>query len=130
MKTFLKYLLFQLPGWLIGFVVLFFLISEDIVPIWSAVVLVVWVIKDLAIFPWVRAGYENSPSTGVERLIGMTAVTQGTLAPTGYVRINGELWRAQVDPADGPIPENTRVRVEDAQGLTLVVRDENASSTA
>lgn len=125
MKTFLKYLLFQLPGWTISSLVLWFLIDRNIVPLWTCLLLALWVLKDLVIFPWVRAAYESNPSTGTERFIGMTAITQESISPTGYVRIHGELWRAEAYPRAATIPQNTRVRVRDANGLTLVVEDEN-----
>jgi len=124
MKTFLKYLVFQLPGWTLWFVVLFFLISRDVLPLWSAWFFLLWVIKDFVLFPWVRAAYENNARTGIEKLIGLTAITQEALSPTGYVRINGELWRAEAYPRAGTIAQNTRVRVRDAHGLTLVVESE------
>jgi membrane protein implicated in regulation of membrane protease activity len=122
-KAFLKYLLFQLPGWTLSFIVLFLLVSQEILPPWSAGFLVLWILKDLVLFPWVRSAYENSARTGAEMLVGLTAVTQETLSPTGYVKINGELWRAQAHPAGETIPQKTCVRVRGAHGLILVVEN-------
>ncbi len=59
---------------------------------------------------------------GVEILIGADAVCEETLSPSGYVRVRGERWRAEVlAPEVGPIPQGSTVSVRSVQGLTLLV---------
>lgn len=55
---------------------------------------------------------------GAEALIGATAEVVEPCAPIGYVRVQGELWRARCD--DGAARGET-VRIRGIEGLTLVV---------
>jgi membrane protein implicated in regulation of membrane protease activity len=122
MKTIIRYLLFQIPQWLILAVFLWLLVNWNAVPRWAAQgFLIFWVIKDFIVFPLVRGAYDNNTQTGVEKLIGAKAVAQEPLDPEGYVKINGELWKARADPAHRPIEQNRRVQVRAASGLTLIV---------
>ena len=122
MKPIVRYLLFQLPQWLILALFLWLLVDWNAVPRWAAqLFLMFWVIKDLIVFPLVRRAYENNTQTGAEELIGAKAVAQEPLDPEGYVKINGELWKARADPAHQRIEQNRRVEVRAARGLTLIV---------
>jgi membrane protein implicated in regulation of membrane protease activity len=54
-------------------------------------------------------------------MIGARGIAKERLAPAGYVRIHGELWRA-VKIGDVPaIEEGQPVRVKKMEGLTLFV---------
>jgi membrane-bound serine protease (ClpP class) len=83
-----------------------------------------WVIKDLAMFPLVRSSYEGNAKTGAETLIGSRGRVQQPLTPEGYVKVNGELWKAQTERPDQLLARDTPVRVRGARGLTLVVEAE------
>ena len=56
--------------------------------------------------------------TGVERLVGATGEVTERLAPSGHIRVLGELWEAH---SSSELPPGTRVRVVAVQGLTLEV---------
>ena len=84
---------------------------------------VFWVVKDLAIYPLVRHAFEKNGKTGTEQLIGGKAVTHEMLAPEGYIKIRGELWKARAE--DQPIPRDTIVHVIAASGMTLTVKAED-----
>jgi membrane-bound serine protease (ClpP class) len=56
--------------------------------------------------------------TGEQGMIGALGVAQSDLAPAGKIWIHGELWEAR---AAETIPQGTRVRVREMEGLTLVV---------
>jgi membrane-bound serine protease (ClpP class) len=56
--------------------------------------------------------------TGEQGMIGALGVAQTDLAPAGKIWIHGELWDAH---AAETIPQGTRVRVREMEGLTLVV---------
>ncbi len=64
---------------------------------------------------------KNPVRTGVEELIGSVATARTPLDPTGQVFVEGALWEARVDPANGPIEAGYRVMVEGIDGLELVV---------
>jgi membrane-bound serine protease (ClpP class) len=56
--------------------------------------------------------------TGEQGMIGALGVARTDLAPAGKILIHGELWEAR---AAERIPQGTRVRVREMEGLTLVV---------
>jgi membrane-bound serine protease (ClpP class) len=83
-----------------------------------------------------RAGKARSRPvmTGWEELLGMTGevrsgqVTQGP--GTGQVFIDGALWRARLAPGSPPVNIGDHVRVEEVDGLTLVVRSSESGEAA
>jgi membrane protein implicated in regulation of membrane protease activity len=122
MKPFVKYLLFQIPQWLVIGFILFVLVVWAAIPPWaSGLALAAWVLKDLATFPLVRRAYENDAKTGTEKLIGARAIAQEALDPDGYVKVNGELWKGRADPADRKIAAGAVVEVRATNGMTLIV---------
>ncbi len=56
---------------------------------------------------------------GTESLIGKTAVVRTPLSPDGYVFIEGERWRAEIER--GTAQEGEKVRIVGAEGLKLRV---------
>lgn len=78
-----------------------------------------WVLKDLVLFPFVWRAYQ--PPEGRNPMLGARGVASGTLAPSGYVRIGGELWKATTEPGSAPIDRGEPVRVTDVRGLTVIV---------
>ena len=75
----------------------------------------------MALYPLLRTAYETSDTSPIERLVGAQGKTVETLAPLGYVRIAGELWRAETDT--GSVAADTLVDVIGANGLVLQVRE-------
>lgn len=95
-------------------------------PAWVAVGLpVAWFVKDMALYPLVRSAYEIDDTPPIARLIGRVGTAAQRLAPRGYVRVRGELWRAETDAGAAVEPEAT-VEVVGAAGLTLRVRPRTA----
>lgn len=78
-------------------------------------------LKDLLLYRFVRRAYEPD-LTGVARLVGARGIAQGDLAPNGYIRVRGELWRAVVSPADGVIPSGAEVEIVSAERMEVFVR--------
>jgi membrane protein implicated in regulation of membrane protease activity len=125
MKTVFRYLPFQIPQWFVLALFLWLLVDQNAVPLWvTQVFFIVWVVKDLVIYPWVRRAYETDVKTGAERLIGATGITQEPLDPEGFIKINGELWKARVDAAHQPVERNSRVKVRATTRLILLVESE------
>ncbi|HXV80832.1 MAG TPA: NfeD family protein [Candidatus Binatia bacterium] len=117
-----KYALFQVPGWIAAAIVLLGLVEWFSLPLWAAFGLLgLWVIKDIVLYPIVRAAYESDVKTGVEQLVGEKGVAQERLNPRGMVRIRGELWRAEAEPGEQRIEPNSKIKVTAARGLTLIV---------
>jgi membrane protein implicated in regulation of membrane protease activity len=121
-RTFLKYLLMQIPGWLLFLVIVLLLRSGVELSAWAAGVLLgLAVLKDLLLYPFRRRAYEEDPRTGAERLVGERGVVARRLAPNGYIRVRGELWRAELQPLASPVAEGIAVRITAGRGLTLTV---------
>ena len=119
-----RYLRFQVPGWILALVVASVLHQSADVPLWAAAVLVLlWIAKDLVLYPWLRSSYEVDTRSPVERLIGKRGTATQALAPAGYVRLHGELWYAEAADADDPISPGSTVEVIKARGLTLTVEE-------
>jgi membrane protein implicated in regulation of membrane protease activity len=99
MKTFAKFLLFEIPQWFLLALILWILVETTDIPVWTVQgFFVIWVLKDIALFPLVRNAYENDAKTGTEQLIGVKATTQDRLDPEGFVKIQGVLWKARAEP--------------------------------
>ena len=77
--------------------------------------------KDLVLYRFLRHAYADGPSEviGPEVLVGARGVAEGDLAPSGYVRVRGERWRAEA-LAPG-IAGGAAVIVRRVRGLSVQV---------
>ncbi len=118
-----RYLLYQIPGWVLALGAAILLYRWGVLPGWAGVLLVAgWMVKDAALYPLMRAAYETDTSSVIERLIGLRGVAVEPLAPQGYVRVRGELWRSEATAADQAIRPGHPVTVHAVRGTTLLVR--------
>ena len=118
-----RYLLFQLPGIGIAIIVLAGLVEIWDMPVSAAALLLaLWVAKDLALYPFVKVAYEPSSRgvNGPDALLGNIGIARDDLDPEGYVKVGSELWRARA-VREEKISSGTRVRVVRVRDLTLVV---------
>lgn len=76
---------------------------------------------------WQRRMRRGKVQTGTEQLVGATGEATERLAPSGQIRVLGELWEAR---SSSELPAGSRVRVVAVHGLTLEVEavDEAASA--
>jgi len=122
MHPWIKYFLFQIPGWFIAAMVLFFVARWQWLPNWLAVLCFSgWVLKDLLLYSFLRRAYEPGV-TGSARLIGARGIAHGDLAPHGYIRVRGELWRAVLNHPDGMVRSGTEVEIVSAHRMEVFVR--------
>lgn len=122
MHTFTRYMLFQLPGWVIAALVLMGLRQWTGLSLSGAIgIFVLWVAIDFALYPFLRRSYERNIRSGSERLIGERGTAKEWLRPEGYVQVQGHLWRAVAEPKDQPISPESPIRIISADGLTLTV---------
>ena len=84
----------------------------------AAVVIVVSAFVILVIGAVVR-GQRRRAATGIEALVGKTAVAKTELNPKGTVLVEGELWSAIID--DAMVKPGEEVIVTKVDGLKLVV---------
>lgn len=68
----------------------------------------------------------NKSVMGVDALIGLTAVAQQPLAPSGQVLVHGELWQAE---SSIPVAPGEQVKVRAVRDLTLLVDRVPASAS-
>ncbi len=118
-----RYALYQIPGLVIAAGAVLLIHRWTALPGWAAVGLIVaWMLKDAALYPWLRSAYEPDSRRVIDRLVGLTGVAVEPLKPHGYVRVRGELWRAEpVSPADD-IDAGHAVTIDGVRGTTLLVR--------
>jgi membrane-bound serine protease (ClpP class) len=77
---------------------------------------------------WQRRMGRHKVQTGVENLVGATGEVTELLAPSGKVRVLGELWQAR---SSSELSPGTRVRVVAVNGLWLEVETiEDAPTSA
>ena len=121
--VFARYLLFQLPGCVVAAAVLAGLVHwEHLSSAVAYVLFGVWVVGEIALFPFLRVGYETGGTRGgAEALVGALGVAQEDLDPEGYVRMGAERWRAVVASECAPVAAGAEVRVREVRQLTLVV---------
>jgi membrane-bound ClpP family serine protease len=123
MPTWVRYLMFQIPGWCMAALVLLLLGHYRTISFLGALICFgAWMLKDLLLYPWLRSAYEISTRTGSKTLIGYKGVAESSLAPDGLIRVRGELWRAVAIPRDEVIQTGIAVEIIDANGMTVFVR--------
>jgi membrane protein implicated in regulation of membrane protease activity len=89
------------------------------------IILIVWLIKDIAMYPFVWRAYDPEFNKVEHQMKGLTGIVTKTLDPLGAIKVNGELWRAEVMEPGETVKSGERVVIEDIQGLTLLVRRPN-----
>jgi membrane protein implicated in regulation of membrane protease activity len=123
-SVFRRYLLFQVPGWIVAATLA--AVSTHWPGLrWSTAVLLfaAWVAKDLALYRFVRHGYVPGDGEAHRSLLGARGVAEQPLAPTGWVRVRGELWRARLLPGATPVAKGSPVRVVAVDGMEIVVEE-------
>lgn len=125
-QALVKYTLLQLPVIVLLTIALFVIRQWVDLPLWLVIgIIALWAVKDIALFPVVWRAYEQGRPGDATSMIGRRGTATEKLAPSGYVRIGGELWRAEVMKGDKSIEKGKRVLVMGIEGLTLLVRPEN-----
>lgn len=119
----MRYALLQIPDLLVLLLVLFLLgrwgnISFGMI----CFVAVLWILKDIVLFPFVWPAFEAIPPDARQALIGAEGVAVEHVAPCGYVRVHGVLWRAQRREDWDAIEKGDKVMITGIVGLTLTVR--------
>lgn len=124
-RVVMKYTLLQLPGTALLVLILFLIrdpLDIQLGLLWSIVAF--WVAKDVILFPLVWRSYDPEFPAEAHSLVDAIGVTVDRLAPSGHVRVRGELWRAEAT-TDAPIRKGSRVHVREMRGLTLLVEPES-----
>ncbi len=119
----LKYWLLQLPA--LALLVLILMFAQRWVDLpawifWGA--LTIWVVKDAVLYPFVWRAYDWDHAADSNPMLGAQGTAKERLAPSGYVKVRGELWQAVLTEGSRPVKEGEPILVEEIRGLTLIVR--------
>ena len=125
-RILVKYTLLQLPG--LAMLILILILVQQWVDLlawifWGSIV--VWVAKDVILYPFVWRAYDQNRPQGANSMVGVRGIAKDRLAPSGYVQIRGELWNAEVMKGNPPIEKGESVQVRGVRGLTLLVQPGN-----
>lgn len=122
-KILVKYALIQMPA-IVILVVSLMLIRQWInLPLYLIFwIVALWVAKDIILYPLTWRAYDWNRSGDGNAMIGEQAIANERLAPTGYVHVHGELWRAKIMEHGLPVEKGEAVRIRGIRGLTLLVQ--------
>jgi membrane protein implicated in regulation of membrane protease activity len=113
-----RYLLWQLPGWLLAAGALALIARATGLAWWIVIgAIAVVIARDIVLYPVMRVVF-RPPSPPYP--LGAHGVTIEPLRPRGMIRVHGELWRACA--VGDAIKEQDRIVVAGARGLTLFVK--------
>jgi membrane protein implicated in regulation of membrane protease activity len=122
-----RYILLNVPG-LMAFILVLILVRQ-----WLAMsewlfwgLIAGWVAKEAVVLPFVWRAYHRDPSKETATLVGQQGITKKRLAPSGYIQVRGELWKAERIGAGPPVEIGRSVRIHKMEGLTLYVEPDEA----
>jgi membrane protein implicated in regulation of membrane protease activity len=121
-RIFVRYILFQVPGVVLLYLLLILARRVVTLPpwlIWSLVAF--WVIKDLILFPFVWRAYDQKRRDDSSSMVGSWGIAEDRLDRSGYIRVHGELWKAEVMGNSPSIGKGEKVTVRGIRGLKLFV---------
>jgi membrane protein implicated in regulation of membrane protease activity len=127
MGPLVRYSLLQIPGLVLVGALLWWGWSLGwLGPGTGFVLFLVWLVKDILLYPFYRPALERNVPHGSGALVGRVGVVSVPLEPVGRVRVASESWRARSESGE-ILPSGTVVRVTAARGLTLLVRCEETT---
>lgn len=119
---YLRYILLNIPG--VAAVILILIIIQNWIVLsdwlfWS--IIAFWIILDVVLFPFTWRAYDWERPGRSRSMIGERGIAKERLAPSGYVQVHGELWRAEIIDNGLPIEKGQPVKIVKMEGLTLFV---------
>ena len=119
----LRYAFYQIPDMAILALILFVLHHWiDLSLGWLIGLVSLWMVKNVFVFIFVWPAYDKPRPGDVKSLIGTEGFAEERLDPSGYIRVHGELWRAELMEKTIAIEKGQPVLIESAYGLTLLVK--------
>ncbi len=125
-RILVRYALLQLPALTLLALILILVNRWVDIPTWLVWgILALWAAKDAILFPFVWRAYDWNRSKVADPMVGERGITKDRLAPSGYVKVRGELWKAEIMEGDPPIEKGEGIKVGGIRGLTLLVKPDN-----
>jgi membrane protein implicated in regulation of membrane protease activity len=118
-RTIIRYSLLQIPG--IILIVLLALAGHYIflLPLKAAIILILlWIIKDIILFPFVWQSYTGSSPHGAEAMVGRRGIVISAENMPLRVRIGMESWQGR---SSLPLEKESPVLVIGYDGMILLV---------
>ena len=119
---YLRYILLNIPG--LAAVILILILIQNWVVVaewlfWS--IIGFWIVLDVVLFPFTWRAYDWDRSGQSRSMVGEHGIAKERLAPSGYVQVHGELWRAELIDDGLPAEKGQVVKIVKMDGLTLYV---------
>jgi membrane protein implicated in regulation of membrane protease activity len=128
-RVVLRYALLQVPGWILAAAVLIGIKAWLEVPTWALWAMgIAWVGKDLVLFPLTWRAYMDQGGLGIRDPVGRVGICTERVAPSGSVRVQGEIWAAISEDQHARLEAGSVVRITGRDGLVLRVRADNQVS--
>jgi len=122
-RILVRYALLQLPGLALLVLILVFVQRWVDLPAWIFWgSITIWAVKDAILYPFVRRAYDWDHPQVANSMVGAQGIVKERLAPSGYVQVRGEQWKAELTEGSPPLEKGDRVRVEGIRGLRLLVQ--------
>jgi len=117
-----KYCALQVPDAVLFIVVLLLLRDWLGLPTWLFWSLAgLWLAKDAVLYPIVWRSFDSGYPLAQNALDGERGLATERLDRSGYVRVRGELWYAELALGARPVDKDEPVRVQTMRGLTVIV---------
>ena len=116
--TVIRYTLFQLPG--LSILILALLLVEHWITIpikFFYGIISAWIVKDIILFFYTWKAYITKKD---DIMLGKRGIALERISHAGYIKINGERWKA-LNRSDRPIEKGQEILVVERKGLTLLV---------
>ena len=125
---YLRYILLNIPG-LVAVILILIIVQYWVdLPVWLFWSIIgFWIVKDALLFPFVWRAYDWERPGRSRTMIGAHGIARERLAPSGYVQVRGELWRAEIWGEGPPIEVGQSVQIVKMEGLTLYVERQNVA---
>ena len=128
LRVYIRYGLLTIPETIVLILVLMVVRNWVPIPFWLGITLMLlWVVKEIILFPFVWRAYDHTRPEVPRSMIGQRGLTRERLAPAGYIRVQGELWKAENMLGQPPIEKSKWVRVKKIEGLKLFVVPEETA---
>ncbi len=125
---YLRYTILNIPGLTAIILILIIIQHWVVLPVWLFWSIIgIWIVKDAVLFPFVWQAYDWERPGRSRSMIGERGIARERLAPSGYVQVHGELWRAEKMGEGQPIEAGQSVQIVKMEGLTLFVEQRNSA---
>jgi len=125
-----RYILLNIPEFVALILILIVIQVWVVIPVWLlGSIIGFWIVKDVVLFPFIWRAYDWDRPGRSRSMVGKHGIAKEKLAPSGYIQIHGELWRAERLGEGPPLEEGQPVRVKKMEGLTLFVVLDNTEDS-